>query len=124
MENRILKTVLSGCIIIQVLACNEKKDEPAAVAIDKEQIKKEIQTKEDTFAEHYNRGEMKNIGYYADDATSFFQNRTPIVGKEAILAFLKADLASNPDKISFKTSEVFVSNDANQVVEVGYFTVM
>ena len=67
---------------------------------------------------------MKNIGYYADDATSFFQNRPPLVGKEAIVEFLKSDLISNSNKISFKTNEVFVSSDGNQVVEIGYFKVV
>jgi len=123
MESSILKAVSFGCAICLVFACNEKKEASTVAQIDKEQIKKEIQTKENEFADLYNRGELKNIGYYADDATSFFQNRTPLIGKEAILAFLRSDLVSNPDKIAFKTSEVFVSNDANQVVEVGYFTV-
>ena len=36
---------------------------------------------------------------------------------------MSALLASNSNKISFKTNEVFVSNDGNQVVEVGYFKV-
>src|SRR5262249_30992159 len=92
--------------------------------IDKEQIKKEIQAKEDAFAEIYNSGVLKNIGYYADDATSFFQNTAPLVGKEAILAFLQSDLASKTDKISFKTNEVFPSNDGNLVVEIGSFKVV
>ena len=89
--------------------------------VDKEQIKKDIQAKEDEFAAVYNSGQLKNIGYYADDATSFFPNRPPLVGKEAIVNFLKSDLDSNTDKLSFITNEVFVSNDGNQVVEIGYF---
>jgi len=124
MKNKIVKGVLFGCIITSMFACNTKKEEPVvavAPAVDKEQIKKEIQAKEDAFAEVYNAGEEKNIGYYADDATSFYPNRPPLVGKEAIVAFLKADLISNTDKISFKTNEVFPSTDGNQVVEIGYF---
>jgi ketosteroid isomerase-like protein len=107
-----------------IFACNEKKEEPAAIVIDKEKIKNEIQAKEDAFANLYNNGEFKKIGYYADDATSFFQNRPPLVGREAILAFLRSDIMSNADKISFKTNEVFISNDGNQVVEVGSFKVV
>src|SRR5688500_14504659 len=101
MKKMIFKGGLLGCIITLVFACNAKKDEPAAVVsgkhtvIDKEQIKKEIQAKEDSFAMLYNTGEVRNIGYYADDAISFFQNREPLVGKEAIVAFLKADIVSN-----------------------------
>jgi ketosteroid isomerase-like protein len=124
MENNIVKGVLLGSITTLMVACNTNKEEPAAAAIDKEQIKKEIQAKEDEFAGVYNSGVLKNIGYYADDATSFFQNRQPLVGKEAIIEFLRSDVTSNPNKISFKTTEVFPSTDGNQVVELGYFKVV
>ena len=118
-----------------LFACNAKKDEATvvedkeqkeqtAVVVDKEQIKREIQAKETEFAETYNQGVLKNIGYYADDATSFYQNRAPIRGKNAIVEFLSADLGSNSNKISYRTDEVFVSNDGNMVVEIGYFKVM
>ena len=124
MKNKTVKGVLLAGIITLMFACNTKKEEPAAVVVDKEQIKKEIQAKEDEFASVYNSGVLKNIGYYADDATSFFQNRQPLVGKEAIIEFLKSDEMSNPNKISFKTTEVFPSTDGNQVVEIGYFKVV
>ena len=91
---------------------------------DKEQIKQEIQAKEDQFAAIYNTGELKDIGYYANDAISFYQGREPLAGKQAIIEFLKSDLAANTNKISFRTSEIFVSNDGNQVVEIGYFKVV
>ena len=120
----IVKASLFACIISLMFACNAKKEEPAPVAIDKEQIKKEIQAKEDSFAALYNRGELRDIGYYADDATSFFQNRPPLVGKQAIVTFLKEDIISNSNRISFQTNEVFVSNDGNLVVEVGAFKVV
>ena len=94
--------------------------------IDKEQIKKEIQAKENEFAETYNSGVAKAIGYYADDAITFTQNREPLVGKAAIVEYLMADLNSDTksNKISFTTNEVFVSNDGNQVVEIGYYRVI
>src|SRR5436189_3002775 len=107
-----------------MFAYNTKKEEPAPVVVDKEQIKNEIQAKEDEFAALYNGAEMKSIGYYADDATVFYQNRAPLVGKQAIIEFLKSDLTGNTDKISFKTNEVFPSNDGNQVVEIGYYKVV
>ena len=106
-----------------MFACNTKKEEPAAMVVDTAQIKKEIQAKEDEFASVYNSGELKNIGYYADDATTFFQNRAPLVGKQAIIEFYKAGISSSSNKISFTTNEVFPSNDGNQVVEIGHFTV-
>src|SRR3954470_17989036 len=124
MKNILVKGGSLGCILSLLFACNAKKGDPPAMAIDKEQIKKEIQAKEDSFAAVYNSGELRNIGYYADDATTFFPNRAPLVGKEAIITFLKADIVSNTDKISFKTNEVFVSSDGNQVVEIGSFKVV
>ncbi|HEY6978858.1 MAG TPA: nuclear transport factor 2 family protein [Chitinophagaceae bacterium] len=122
MKNIVVKGVSLGYIISLMFACNAKKEEPAM--IDKEQIKKEIQAKEDSFAAVFNSGVLKRIGYYADDATSFFQNTAPLVGKEAIIAFLESDLAGNTNKISFKTNEVFPSNDGNLVVEIGAFKVV
>jgi ketosteroid isomerase-like protein len=124
MKSMVLKGAIATFAIVFIMACTAKKSEPAAAVIDKEQIKKEIQSKEDAFAEIYNTGELKNIGYYADDATSFFQNRAPLVGKEAIVEFLKSDLDENSNKITFTTNEVFVSNDGFQVVEIGSYKVV
>src|ERR1044071_6851937 len=124
MKNKITLGLLPGCLMILLFACNTKKEEPAPVVVDKEQVKKEIQAKEDEFAALYNGAEMKSIGYYADDATVFYQNRAPLVGKPAIVEFLKSDLEGNTNKISFQTNEVFPSNDGNQVVEVGYYKVV
>ena len=124
MKNKILNGLLLGTVLISMFACNQKKEEEKpVVVVDKEQIKKEIQAKEDEFAATYNSGELKKIGYYADDAITFYQNKKPLVGKEAISEFLKSDLENNSNKISFKTNEVFVSNDGNQVVEIGAYTV-
>jgi len=125
MKNEIVKGVLLACIMSLIISCNSKKEETGAVSVvDKEQIKKEIQAREDAFAEVYNTGILKDIGYYADDATTFYQNRPPLIGKEAIAAFLTAEVGSNSNKISFITKEVFPSNDGNQVVEIGYYKVV
>ena len=124
MKNKAVKGITLGCIVALMFACNTKKEEAVAPVIDKEQIKKEIQAKEDEFAALYNASELKDIGYYADDATTFYQNREPMVGKEAIVAFLKSGLDSNSNKISFLTNEVFPSNDGDQVVEVGSYKVV
>ncbi|ESU22298.1 hypothetical protein FEDK69T_22810 [Flavobacterium enshiense DK69] len=125
MKNMTIKGVLLGSMLTLLFSCNNKKEETAAPVVDKEQIKKEIQAKEDEFAATYNAGELKDIGYYADDATTFFQNRPPLVGKPAIIEFLKSDLnGGSKNKISFQTNDVFVSNDGNQVVEVGSYKVV
>jgi len=125
MKKKIAKGVLLGGITL-IFACNTQKEEPAtaAVVVDKEQIKKEIQNKENEFAATYNAGELKNIGYYADDAKVFYQNRKPLEGKEAIVGFLESDINGNTNKIAFTTNEVFPSNDGNQVIEIGSFKVV
>jgi ketosteroid isomerase-like protein len=124
MKKKIIHAALLSCLMSLVVACNSKKVEVVeAPVIDKEQIKKEIQAKENEFAEIYNTGEIRNIGYYADDAISFSQNKAPLIGRKAIVDYLKSgiDASTKGNKISFITNEVFVSNDANQVVELGYF---
>jgi ketosteroid isomerase-like protein len=127
MKNKILTFVLFSFAISSLLtACNPKKTESVANGVNKEQIKKEIQAKEDQFAETYNAGEKKKIGYYADDAVSYAQNKKPLVGRDAIVEYLMADINSNnrTNKISFLTNEVFPSVDGNQVVEIGSYTVV
>lgn len=122
----------SGFLIIAILlcmswimACSNQEAAPTAT-IDVEQIKKEIQAKENEYADTYNRREIKSIGYYADDATTFVQNHAPLVGKEAIIEYLKAneDSIAMTHTISFQTNEVFPSSDGNQVVEIGYYKVI
>ena len=124
MENKLIRIAFLSCVTSFVIACNPKNEEPVAVpVIDKDQVKTEIQAKENQFAEVYNAGELKNIGYYADDATSFSQNRTALVGKTAIVEYLRDGLDSYAEgnKITFTTKEVFPASDGNQVVEIGYF---
>jgi ketosteroid isomerase-like protein len=126
MKNKVVKAVLLSCAMLLISACNTKRTGTEATVIDVEQIKKDIQAKEDEFAATYNAGEKKSIGYYADDAITYSQNSAPHVGKAAIIEYLMANLdsLSVSNKISYKTNEVFVSNDANQVVEIGYYTVV
>ena len=124
MKNKIAKGITFAFVLSLIIACNTKKPEPAAVVIDKEQIKQEIQAKENAFAEIYNTGVIKNIGYYADDAITYYQNMAPLKSREERIKFLESDVLSNTNKISFTTNEVFVSNDGEQVVEIGYFVVV
>ena len=107
MKKEIINGVLlSGILSLMISCTNSKKDEPVAASIDKEQIKKEIQAKEDAFAELYNSGELKNIGYYADDAITFFQNRPPLIGKEAIVDFYRSGISSTSNRISFTSKDI------------------
>lgn len=126
MRNGIFKVVLFVFGMALFSACYTQKEEQVKVVIDKELIKEEIQAKENLFAETYNAGEMKNIGYYADDAVSYSANRAPLVGKQAIVEFLAdgIDSFAANNKISFTTEEVFPSIDGGQVVEIGYYKVV
>ncbi|MDZ7633104.1 MAG: nuclear transport factor 2 family protein [Bacteroidales bacterium] len=120
MKNKVMQGALFFYALLSMVACNTNKTEPPVV--DMEQIKMEIQEKENEFAATYNSGELRNIGYYADDATSFSQNRPALVGKDAIVEYYTANLDSlSKNKISFTTNEVFVQNDGNLVVEIGYY---
>lgn len=124
MKKNFIQTAFITGVITLAVACSPKQEAPvSATVIDKEAIKQEIQAKENEFAALYNAGEVKEIGYYADDATSYAQNRAPMVGKAAIVDYYTAgfDSSAKGNTLSFTTNEVFVSNDANQVVEVGSF---
>ena len=127
MEKKLIRLAVLVCLIPLIIACGPKKEELVTPpVIDKEQIKKDIQAKENQFAELYNTAQLKNIGYYADDAISFSQNKAPLVGKPAIIEFLKEGIESSSkgNRITFTTNEVFVSNDGNQVVEIGYYNLV
>ena len=124
MKNMFVKGIVLGCLFLLMASCNTNEEKSTSVVIDKEQIKIDIQARENQFAEIYNSGELKKIGYYADDAVTYYQNMAPIRGKEERLEFLKIDLNSNNNKISFTTTEVFASKDGVQVLEIGYYSVV
>jgi ketosteroid isomerase-like protein len=118
------KGMISVCLISMAMACNSNPDGETFSQEEMKKIKEEIQAREDEFAQVYNSGELKAIGYYADDAITYYQNRQPLIGKDAIIEFLRADLESNTNKISFSTTEVFPFNKGKQVMEIGYFKVL
>jgi ketosteroid isomerase-like protein len=124
MRKMLIKGIVVSSALLALISC--KKEELVGVVIDNNQIKEQIQAKENEFADTYNAGIVKDIGYHADDAITYPQNSEPIVGKTAIVEYLKThrDSISRGHKISFKTNEIFVSNDANQVVEIGYYKVV
>ena len=124
MKNMFVKGTVLGYLFLLMTSCTMNEEKSTPVLIDKEQIKKEIQARENEFAEIYNSGELKKIGYYADDAVTFYQNMAPITSQAERLEFLKPDLNSNSNVISFKTNEVFASNDGVQVLEIGAYTVV
>lgn len=129
MKNKLLKSITLGIIMALAVACQPKKEDSkadAAPAIDKEKIKAEIVSMETVMADMYNMRSAASEQYYDDNATSFSQNKPPLVGKFAIDKSIKEDLASLPegDVISFSVNEIFPSNDGNQVVEIGSYKVV
>ena len=126
MKNKNLIKGLLLFVLALSISCNQKKEEPTAAtvpAIDNEQVKAEIQAIENDFAAVYNTGNIDSLTYYADDATSYFSGKMPLVGKEAIHQSMKEELASfvKGDKISFETKEVYVTENGNHVVEIGAY---
>jgi ketosteroid isomerase-like protein len=121
MKNKVITGLALFYAISLIISCSPKKAEP--VVVDKEQIKKEIQAKENEFAATYNSGEVKNIGYYAEDAISFSQNKAPLVGRAAIVEYLKTGFYKS-NKLSFVTNEVYVTDEGNQVLEIGQYTLV
>lgn len=122
MKNMFVKGIVLGCLFLLTASCNSNTKESASL-VDKEQVKKDIQARENQFAEIYNSGKLNDIGYYADDAVTFYQNMAPIRSKKERLEILKID-PLNTNKISFTTIEVFASKDGDQVLEIGYYAVV
>jgi ketosteroid isomerase-like protein len=126
MKNKMLIKGLLLFLLTLSISCNQKKEETATTAVpavDNEQVKAEIQAIENDFAEVYNTGNIDSLTYYADDATSYFNGKMPLVGKEAIHQSMKEELANftKGDKISFETKEVYVANDGKHVMEIGAY---
>ncbi len=122
MKNKIINSIVFIAILSFVIGCKPKTEE---VAVDKEQIKEEIQAMENKMAQMYNNRELIGEEYYANDAVSFSQNKPPLEGKTAIDNSIKEDLQSfqKGNQIAFVANEVYPSNDGNQVVEVGSYRV-
>ena len=126
MKNKMLKGIALGIMMTLVIACQPKKEEVAAPVADKEAIKAELQTMETAFADAMNARKAEGIVYYADDATSYSQNKPPLVGKDAIYKSVKEEVDGMEAgaKISFTANEVYPSSDGNQAVELGSYKVV
>ena len=123
MKHEITKCLLLSTFSILFIACNQKKEE--TIAIDKEQIKNEIQGIENKMAEMFNDRNVDGTLYYADDAISFSQNKLPLKGRLQIEKSVRQDLASFPKgyQIAFVVNEILPSDNGNQVVEIGNYRV-
>lgn len=125
MKNKTIKGILFIVFITLLAACKQKKDEAVTAAVDKDQVKKEIQAMENAFAAAYNDRNMEAIVYYANDAITYSQNAPALVSKYEIDNSIREDIKNFPKgfKLSNTTTEVHVSNDGNQVVEIGLYKV-
>ena len=123
MKNTFVKSVIFGCLLSLFFTCTPKKTETEAVIIDKEQIKAEIQAIENKFAAIYTHRNIDSLTYYADSAVSYFVGQEPISGKDAIHKFIEEELKELPagTKIINETIEIFVTDDGNNVAEVGAY---
>lgn len=124
MRNKLFLGILFLNAMSLLISCSPKKAEPvAAVVIDKEQVKKEIQEIENKFASVYTHRNIDSLTYYADDAVSYFVGQEPISGKAAIHQFIEEDLKDFPigAKIENETLEIYVTADGNNVAEVGAY---
>lgn len=123
MKNKMSKSILLITILSFAFSCKPKAEAPPVV--DKDQVKNEIQAIENKIAEMYNNRDLTGEDYYASDATSFSQNKPPLVGKAAIDKSIKDDLKlfEKGHQIAFVVNEIFPSIDANQVVEIGSYRV-
>ena len=126
MKNKIVKSMVFASIATLMIACNPKKEELEVVVVDNDQIKKEIQSMENAFTAAYNSGNMESLEYYDKDAITYYQNASALVGKTAIDNSIRQDIAAFPKgfKLTNTTNEVHVSNDGNQVVEIGAYRIV
>jgi len=120
MKNKIVLGGLMAVTLLISVACNQEKAKPT---IDKEQIRAEIQAIENKFADVYTHRNADSLTYYADSAVSYFVGQEPIVGKAAIHEFIKEELKDFPAgaKIINETMEVYVTDDGNNVAEIGTY---
>lgn len=120
--------VVFGMIAFLSYSCKEKASEPVEevpVAIDEEAIKNEIQELENRYADAANSNDVESVlNYYDEDIISYPSDKLPISGKEALRKSLAKDFEDSKDyKVSFVVKDIFPSNDGEQVVEIGEYTV-
>lgn len=123
MKNTIVKSVSFAFIMALFFGCTPKKAETEAVVIDKEQIKAEIQAIENKFASVYTHKNVDSLTYYADSAVSYFVGQEPIASKAAIHKFIEQELKEFPagTKIINETIEIYVTDNGNNVAEIGAY---
>lgn len=120
MKNKIFKGGLMAVTLLILISCNQEKAKPV---IDKEKVKAEIQEIENKFASVYTHRNVDSLTYYGDSAVSYFVGQEPIKGKDAIHRFIIEELKDFPKgaKIINETMEIYVTDDGNNVAEIGSY---
>jgi len=131
MKSTILFSAIASCILL-FTACQEAPPPPAAAEAaapapakpDLAQLRMEIQTVENAWADALNAKDMNAfMALYADDAVSMPNNAPTLTGKAAIQKSQEQEFATMPagSTFSFETMDVF--GDGNVVTEVGTTTI-
>jgi uncharacterized protein (TIGR02246 family) len=109
-----------------MVGCTSNIPEPAAQSPDLELVKAEIQAIENEFANAFNTRNAEAVTYYAENAVSYFAGQAPVVGREAIIQHIREELEDFPEGaiINFETREVYVTNDGENVAEIGAHTLV
>lgn len=116
--------VLLVCCATGFIACEtEDAHEHAEEAIDMTALRSTIQGMEDAYAAAQMAKDADGVVvYYADDAVSLAPDKPPFVGKDAILAMTKDDIAKDTARTSVKYDLVDLFAQGNLAVEVGKST--
>lgn len=119
----LLILLLAFCTIGFVACEMEEAQEHEEEAIDMTALRATLQGMEDAFAKAQMAEDAEGVvAYYADDATSLAPNKPAVVGKAAILAMTKEDLASDTTRTAVKYEVVDVFAQGNLAVEIGKST--
>lgn len=111
-------TFLLAFIAAIFLGCQAPEQQETAINLD--EVRKDFQDKENTYAEGQNTKNADAImAYYSDDAQSLPTGEPTVVGKEAIRARIEKQLAEDEsgNSISFEVVEVFADGDL--AIEIG-----
>ena len=125
MKIRDLKGLLFLFVLSVMTGCQTDKASKESPVIDKEQIKKEIQAKENEFASIFIRRNKRNR--LLCRRCSFIcskQTGTGWQGSNSRILSGQMDSISKNNTITFTTNEVFVPTDGSLVVEIGYYKVV
>jgi len=118
-----LLMLLMAFCAISFTACempDEHEHEHAEETIDMDALRAELQGMEDAYAKAQSAKDADGVvAYYADDAHSLPPNAPALVGKAAILADTKADMAEDDSGGTTRFEVVDVFAQGNLAVEVG-----